>query len=189
MSGSIAMVHSEQEVLQSTWQEFQGAFRRKLEVIRKLLRDMGPGATTVGPHNAADEISACTWKIHCTARLIWSGNLLRDDTWVSGMNMTRRCRKQVWSPYERPDWVLIDHNHQVIKHVTQIWPLTWRASKQMKRQHCPALGAGVDFWVLAANVRVFILEAVMKGPSICSLWNIRISWQGTLMYNLNVFRV
>lgn len=64
------------------------------------MRDTGPGATTAGPHNAADEISASTWKIHYTAHLIRSGNMLRailHELVTATLQRTKQSgRKKIW---------------------------------------------------------------------------------------------
>lgn len=115
-------------------------------------------STTVGPQNAADEISASTWKIHYTTHLIWSGSMLRDITWVGHMNMTRTNQRE-WSAGKRygcgeiltpigPINQTIHIRHQTYWHSFAWQPLTWRSEKQIKKQNAPALSTQSNFLVI-----------------------------------------
>lgn len=135
MSGSDPMLQWEEEILQSTWHKFRDTFGRKLEAIGKVLRDTGPGATTAGPRNGADEISASTWKIHYTAHLIRSGIMLRGILHESVTATLQRTNQREWAagkkrPVGRKTLILLglfgrvmDHVNKVIKHIEQILAL------------------------------------------------------------------
>lgn len=137
MSGSDAMLQWEEEMLWSTWHEFRDTFGRKLKAIGKLLRYTRPEATTAGPHNGADEISASTWKIRYTAHLIWSGIMLRGILHESVTAMLQRTNQREWAAGKKKKDLfaektlillglfgrVIDHVNQVIKHIEQILAL------------------------------------------------------------------
>lgn len=189
MSGSNAMLQWEEEILRSTWHEFRDTFGRKLEAIGKLLRYTRPEATTAGPHNGADEISASTWKIHYTAHLIWSGIMLRGILHESVTATLQRTNQREWAagkkkkkkPVCRKALILlglfggvIDHVNQVIKHIEHILVLDDEIKESV------AL-----LWVhKSAHWEVFYPGAVMKAPSNCSLRRLQISWQRSLMHHL-----
>lgn len=159
MFGSDAMLQWEEEILRSTWHEFCDTFGRKLEAIGKLLRYTRPEATTAGPHNGADEISASTWKIHYTAHLIWSGIMLRGilhesvtatlqrtNQWEWAAGKKKTCLQKnphtvwpVWGGY----WSCQSGNQTYWTDFSPWWALTWSVSKPNKRQCCSALSTQV----------------------------------------------
>lgn len=159
MSGSDAMLQWEEEILRSTWHEFCDTFGRKLEAIGKLLRYTRPEATTAGPHNGADEISASTWKIHYTAHLIWSGIMLRGILHESQRRYKGQTReselqgkKDLFA--EKPSYCLAclggggywsrqSGNQTYWTDFSSWWALTWSVSKPNKRQCCSALSTQV----------------------------------------------